>query len=209
MTEQINNPQKSARLVVLISGNGSNLQAIIDACHNNILPAEIVGVISNKAEAFGLERAKKSGIKAIVKTKSAAITREEYDEDLANTINELKPDWIVLAGWLRLLSKSFIQHFPNKIVNLHPALPGMFPGLDAIEKAFNAYQNKEIAHTGVMIHLVSDESVDAGPLLAQEIVAILPNDSLETLTERTHAVERKLLVNTLINLLNAEDDIST
>ena len=102
---------------------------------------------------------------------------------------------------MRLLSMSFLSHFPNRVVNLHPALPGAFPGTEAIARAFEAYQRGEIQSTGVMTHLVPDEGVDAGPVLAQIELPITPQDTLETLSERVHQAEHQLLVQTLQQLI--------
>ncbi len=191
-----------SRLVVLISGNGSNLQAIIDACASGELPASIVSVISNKADAYGLTRAKNAGIEAIHFPKLEKETRQEYDSRLANYITTKLPDYIVLAGWMRILSSSFLSAFPNKVINLHPALPDTFPGTHAIERAFDAFQRDEIKHTGVMVHFVPDEGVDNGPVLATEIVPIHAEDTLESLEFRVHQTEHKLLVNTLRSVLS-------
>jgi len=191
-----------SRLVVLISGNGSNLQAIIDACASGELPASIVSVISNKADAYGLTRAKNAGIEAIHFPKLEKETRQEYDSRLANYITTKLPDYIVLAGWMRILSSSFLSVFPNKVINLHPALPDTFPGIHAIERAFEAFQRDEIKHTGVMVHFVPDEGVDNGPVLATEIVPIQAEDTLESLEFRVLQTEHKLLVNTLRSVLS-------
>jgi folate-dependent phosphoribosylglycinamide formyltransferase PurN len=106
----------------------------------------------------------------------------------------------VLAGWLRLLSKEFLDCFPGRVVNLHPALPGAFPGLHAVERAYEAYRRNQVTHTGVMVHLVPDEGVDDGPVLARESVPIYPADTLATLETRVHEVEHRLLVETLRQL---------
>ena len=190
-----------ARLVVLISGHGSNLQAILDACTSGELNAAVVAVISNRSEAFGLERARQTGIPALVLTKLKDQDRNTYDARLADLVLAYQPDWVVLAGWMRLLSMSFLSHFPNRVVNLHPALPGAFPGTEAIARAFEAYQRGEIQSTGVMTHLVPDEGVDAGPVLAQIELPITPQDTLETLSERVHQAEHQLLVQTLQQLI--------
>ncbi len=199
------------KLVVLISGNGSNLQAILDACASGQLEAQVAAVISNQPEAFGLERARRAGIPAhILEARSSkdpttrASLRQEYDERLAELAAHYDPTWVVLAGWMRLLSMAFLSRFPGRVINLHPALPGAFPGTHAIERALAAYRSGEIQYTGVMIHLVPDEGVDDGPLLAQEIVPILPDDSLESLEERLHAVEHRLYVAVLCRLTRRE-----
>ncbi len=188
------------RLVVLISGNGSNLQAILDACANGELNARVVAVISNKADAFGLTRARRANVPAMVKTKPRAQDRRVYDAELAELVAQFEPDFVILAGWMRILSSAFLDKFPNRVINLHPALPDTFPGTHAIERAFDAFQRGEISHTGVMVHLVPDEGVDSGPVLTQEIVPIEKDDTLESLETRIHQVEHRLLVNTLKGL---------
>ena len=186
-----------SRLVVLISGNGSNLQAILDACKSGALNAEVVSVISNKLDAYGLVRAKDAGVEAVHFPKLENESRSDYDARLAVYVSTCLPDYIILAGWMRILSSSFLSSFPNRVINLHPALPGTFPGTNAIERAYEAYQRGEIQHTGVMVHLVPDEGVDNGPVLATEIVPIYKDDTLELLETRIHETEHTLLVNTL------------
>jgi phosphoribosylglycinamide formyltransferase-1 len=154
-------------------------------------------VISDKANAFGLERARRSNVLAIVKAKPKDQDRREYDTELADLVASYQPDWIVLAGWMRLLSSNFLNRFPQRVINLHPALPGTFPGTHAIERAWEAYRRGEIDRTGVMVHFVPDEGVDSGPVIAQEIVMIQSDDTLESLEERIHEVEHQLLVETL------------
>jgi len=195
------------RLVILISGNGSNLQAILDACASGELAAQVVAVVANKAEAYGLERARRAQVPAIVKLKRADQTRAAYDAELAEVVAAYAPDWIVLAGWMRVLSMNFLGRFPQRVINLHPALPGQFPGTHAIERAFEAYQRGELTHTGVMVHLVPDEGVDSGPVLAQADVPISPDDTLATLEARVHQVEHPLLVNTLKEVVREESQI--
>jgi formyltetrahydrofolate-dependent phosphoribosylglycinamide formyltransferase len=194
----------TARLVVLISGNGSNLQAILDACKSGELNSQVVTVISNKADAYGLIRAKNAGAEAVHFPKLQNETRQEYDKRLSDYVTIKQPDYIILAGWMRILSSAFLSSFPNKVINLHPALPDTFPGTHAIERAFEAYHRGEIQHTGVMIHLVPDEGVDNGPVLATEIVPIQKEDTLETLEARVHQTEHVLLVNTLKKILEAK-----
>jgi formyltetrahydrofolate-dependent phosphoribosylglycinamide formyltransferase len=192
------------KLVVLISGNGSNLQAIIDAIEAGTLPAEIACVVSNKADAFGLQRAEQQHIPTAIFRRRKGISRRDYDEDLGRFVAALEPDYVILAGWMLILSMDFLRFFPSRVVNLHPALPGQFPGTHAIERAFEAYRRGEIAHTGIMVHLVPDEGVDDGPLLASEVVPINPDDSLETLEARIHAAEHRLLVETVCRLAAGE-----
>ena len=191
----------TARLVVLISGNGSNLQAILDACKSGELNAEIVSVISNKADAYGLTRAKDAGVNAIHFPKQPNESRQDYDACLADYVSTCLPDYVILAGWMKVLTSSFLNHFPSRVVNLHPALPETFPGTHAIERAFEAYQRGEIEHTGIMVHLVPDEGVDNGPVLATEIVPINKDDTLEILETRVHQTEHTLLIKTIKELL--------
>ncbi|KAG0056651.1 hypothetical protein BGZ83_004176 [Gryganskiella cystojenkinii] len=186
------------RVVVLISGTGSNLQALIDAIANGTLQAEIPLVISNRSKVFGLERAAKAGIPtkvlALKPYTTAGKPRTEYDADLAQLILGAKPDLVVLAGFMHILSPAFLDQFPSTpLINLHPALPGQFDGARAIERAFEAFQKGEIKRTGVMVHRVIQE-VDGGePLLVKE-VEIKPEDDLAALQERIHQVEHVLLV---------------
>ena len=190
-----------SRLVVLISGHGSNLQAILDACASGELPASVVSVISNKATAYGLTRAKNAGVETIYFPKKENESRRDYDARLAIYVSTCLPDYVILAGWMRILSSSFLSSFPNRVINLHPALPGMFPGIHSIERAFEAYQRGDIKHTGVMVHLVPDEGVDNGPVLGQQEIHFESTESLEQFETRVHDIEHKLLVNTLKNIL--------
>lgn len=193
-----------SRLVILISGHGSNLQAIFEACTSAELHASVVSVISNKADAYGLARARNAGVEAIYFAKQENETRNEYDTRLAELVVTKHPDYIILAGWMHILTSSFLNHFQNRVINLHPALPNMFPGTHAIERAFVSYQRGEIEHTGVMIHLVPDEGVDNGPVLGQQEIHFQPGESLEEFEERVHEVEHKLLVNTLKSILEPQ-----
>ncbi|MCG2786254.1 MAG: phosphoribosylglycinamide formyltransferase [Anaerolineae bacterium] len=187
----------SAKLVVLISGTGSNLQAVLDACAGTVLPASVVAVISNKSDAYGLVRAKNADVPAIAFPLADGESRRDYDTRLAALVASYEPDYVVLAGWMRLLTSNFLSVFQNRVINLHPALPGTFPGTHAIERAYEAFQRREIDHTGIMVHLVPDEGVDNGPVLATEIIPILPDDTLESLETRVHQAEHRLLVETL------------
>jgi phosphoribosylglycinamide formyltransferase-1 len=193
--------RRAGRLVVLVSGNGSNLQAILDACASGRLPAGVVAVISNNAGAFALERARMAQVPALTALKRKAQSRAEYDAALAEQVAAYRPDWVVLAGWMRVLSVAFLDRFPQRVVNLHPALPGAFPGTHAIERAFEAFRAGEIHQTGVMVHLVPDEGVDSGPVLAQVVVPFRADDTLAALEARIHAAEHRLLVETLERLV--------
>ena len=191
----------TARLVVLASGHGSNLQAVLDACGDGRIAAQVHAVVSDRADAYALERAETAGVTALRMAKRADETRAGYDARLAEAVATFAPDWVVLAGWLRLLSMSFLREFPGRVINLHPALPGEFVGLHAIEQAWRSGHDR----TGVTVHLVPDEGVDDGPVLATVIVPIHARESLDALTARVHAAEHQLLVETLIHLCQSRD----
>jgi formyltetrahydrofolate-dependent phosphoribosylglycinamide formyltransferase len=194
------------RIAVLVSGNGSNLQAILDAVEADKLPGiEVALVVSNRKEAYGIQRAIQHGVPLVyfplAPYTKAGRPRRQYDADLAAMIQSLGVTWIVQAGWMHVLSTAFLERFPSRVVNLHPALPGTFPGTHGIERAYEAFRQGQITHTGVMVHLVPDEGVDVGPVVAQEIVPIQLDDTLETLETRIHATEHRLLVQALRDLV--------
>ena len=192
------------RLVILISGSGSNLQAILDAVAAGRITAGPSLVVSNRKNAYGLVRAENAGVPTAYfpfkPYRDAGKLREEYDADLAGLIRPYQPDLIILAGWMHILSAAFLNHFPNKVINLHPALPGQFAGTHAIQRAYEAYQRGEIEHTGCMVHVTIPE-VDAGPVIAQAEVPILPSDSLADLETRMHQAEHTLLVTAVQSVL--------
>jgi phosphoribosylglycinamide formyltransferase 1 len=185
------------RLAVLISGNGSNLQALINACQQEEINAEIVVVCSNKKDAYGLIRAANANIPGIYHPYIKNSDRSTYDAALAQHIMAYQPDLIILAGWMRKLSMAFLAHFPNKVINIHPALPDTFPGTHAIERAYEAFRRGEIKESGVMIHYVPDEGVDNGPVIGKEVVPIHENDTLESFETKIHQTEHRLYVEAL------------
>lgn len=188
------------RLVVLVSGNGSNLQAILDACESGILAAEVVAVVSNKHSVKALERAESAGIPAVVVSAVAGETRDEYDTRLTSVVSSFMPDFVVLAGYMRILSMEFLSWFPGQVINLHPSLPGDIVGVGAIEKAYAEFQSGLRDHSGVMVHFVPDEGVDNGPVLASARVEIAHDDTLVTFEEKMHRLEHKLLIEVLREL---------
>jgi len=190
----------SARLVVLASGSGSNLQAIIDACVTGTIDGSIVGVVTNRIDAFALERADAAGIDTELVTRLEDEERRAYDVRLAGAVGSFEPDWVVLAGWMRILTSNFLDHFPDQVVNLHPALPGELPGIRAIERAWDEALAGERSESGVMVHLVPDEGVDDGPVLATRAVPIDPSGTLEAFAAAVHDTEHELLVETLAGL---------
>lgn len=185
------------RLVVFISGSGTNLQALIDACAVGSIRAEIVLVVSNRKDAYGLERARQAGIETLYfplkPYKEAGKSREDYDADLAAQVQAVDADLVVLAGWMHILSPAFLDQFPRQVINLHPALPGEYPGVKAMERAYEAAQRSETDHSGVMVHYAIP-AVDAGDVIIQSVVPILPQDSFAAFKNRMHATEHQLIV---------------
>ncbi len=193
----------TAKLVVLASGNGSNLQAILDATGDGTLDARVAAVISDNPDAFALERARALAIPAVAMARQPGEDRAAYDTRLAEAVKLFDPAVVVLAGFMRLLSMHFLKDMNAPVVNVHPALPGAFPGLHAIERAHAASLEDGLTHTGVMIHLVPDEGVDDGPVLATATVPIVFGDTVDTLSLRIHHTEHLLLVLALRNLVDS------
>ncbi|KAB2852208.1 MAG: phosphoribosylglycinamide formyltransferase [Anaerolineae bacterium] len=181
------------RLCILISGSGSNLQALIDAIHAGDIAAEIVLVVSNRQTAYGLERARQAGIPTFYAPFKKNQDRQRYDADLVGQIKDYQVDLIVLAGWMHILSSAFLEAFPQRVINLHPALPGMFSGTHAIERAYQAYQDGAITESGCMVHYAIPE-VDMGDVIQQAVVPILPSDTLADFETRMHQTEHQILV---------------
>ena len=172
------------RLVVLISGNGSNLQAIIDNIAKHNLPAEIVAVISNKAEAYGLERAKKAGIEQRVLSHLDFTDRKQYDLALKELIDGFQPDLIILAGFMRILSNEFVEHYLNKMMNVHPSLLPKYKGLNTHQRVIDAGDKEH----GCSVHFVTPE-LDDGPVILQATIPVKDGDTAETLATRVHEQE--------------------
>ncbi len=200
----------TSRLVVLATGSGSNLQAILDACADGTLAAEVVLVVVNRRTAYAADRAAAAGVPSVYRPMGPfreAVpddprrARERYDAALAAEIADVRPDLIVQAGWMHLFTSAFLDRFPGMVVNLHPALPGAFPGAHAIDDAWAAHETDGLDHTGVMVHLVPDEGVDDGPVLASQRVPITADDTRETLEARLHEVEHELFVATIADYL--------
>jgi phosphoribosylglycinamide formyltransferase 1 len=178
---------KKARLVVLISGGGSNLQSFIDACENGSLNAEVAAVISNKVGVKGLERAAKANIPGIVIDHRAFDCREEFDENLAELIESFNPDLVVLAGFMRILTPDFVTRFLGKLINIHPSLLPAYPGLHTHQRAIDA-GDKE---AGATVHFVTPE-LDGGPSVLQARVAVKTGDSADDLAARVLGYEHQI-----------------
>jgi phosphoribosylglycinamide formyltransferase-1 len=177
----------TARLGVLISGRGSNLQSIIDAIGAGELDATIGVVISNRAAAAGLERARAAGIETLHLPSRPFVTRDEYDRALAAELTARTIDLVCLAGFMRLVGAPMLEAFPDRILNIHPSLLPSFPGLEA--------QRQALAHgvrvSGATVHLVTGE-LDGGPIVLQSAVAVLDDDTVETLSARILIEEHRL-----------------
>jgi phosphoribosylglycinamide formyltransferase 1 len=173
-----------ARLVVLISGNGSNLQAIIDHCRTQWLPAEIVLVVSNDPNAFGLTRAREAGIPTVARSHKDFPDREAFDQMLIENIQAYRPDWVVLAGFMRILTPSFIHAFEKRLINIHPSLLPKYQGLHTHQRALDAGDSQH----GCTVHFVTPE-LDAGPIIGQASTDVSPTDTIDTLKTKVHELE--------------------
>ena len=193
----------TARLAILASGSGSNLQAIVDGCNAGVIDATVCGVVSDRIDAYALVRADREGLATELVAVGPEEPRRDYDTRLAGAVASFEPDWVVLAGWMRLLTTAFLDHFAQRVVNLHPALPGDLPGLHAIERAWSEAISGERVESGVMVHLVPDEGVDDGPVLATRRVPIDTSGTLESFAATIHDVEHELLVETLADMCTA------
>ena len=185
------------RIVVLVSGEGTNLQAIINSSKNNLLPLNICGVISDK-ECNALVRANNNGINTYnISYKNK--TQEDFDLEVGDVIEKLNVHLVILAGYMRVITNKLIERFDN-IINIHPALPGKYPGINSIERAYNDFLNNKTKKTGVMVHKVI-EKVDAGQVIDYVEIDINGDDTLESLTKRVKQVEKPLLLNSIMKVL--------
>lgn len=175
------------RVVVLISGSGSNLQALIDACAQPDYPADVVAVISNKAEAYGLTRAQNSGIATDVLDHRSFSSREAFDAALRELIDGYSPDLVVLAGFMRILTPEFVIHYLGRMLNIHPSLLPLYPGLHTHRRALGAGDKTH----GATVHFVTPE-LDGGPAVIQAVVPIEPGDTEEILAKRVLVQEHKI-----------------
>ena len=174
------------KIVVLISGNGSNLQAILDATLSGKINGKICGVISNKASAYGIERAKQAEIPTFIFSRKQFESNQAMDKAIAIQIEALEADLIVLAGYMKILTSEFTQRFEGKILNIHPSLLPKYPGLNTYQRAIEAGDNEH----GMSIHFVNEE-VDGGAIVLQAKVPIYPEDSIEELMARVHEQEHR------------------
>lgn len=175
------------RIVVLISGNGSNLQAIIDACKLKKINGTLSAVFSNKADAFGLERAREAGIPAHALTASQFADRAAFDRELIQEIDAYAPDLVVLAGYMRILSPEFVAHFSGRLINIHPSLLPKYPGLNTHRQVL---ENGDEEH-GTSVHFVTDE-LDGGPVILQAKIPVFEGDDEDEITARVQHQEHAI-----------------
>jgi phosphoribosylglycinamide formyltransferase-1 len=186
-------------IVVLISGSGSNLQAILDAIDQGQLNARICGVLSNRADAYGLIRAQAHGIATAVIAHGDFTDRDSFDQAMQQKIDAWQPDIVALAGFMRILTSGFVQHYAGRLLNIHPSLLPHYKGLHTHRRALEAGEREH----GCSVHFVTTE-LDGGPVIAQAVVPVLPSDTEETLQQRVHASEHRLYPQTLIWLAQGD-----
>lgn len=177
----------TCNLVVLISGNGSNLQAIIDSINAGQCPATIKAVISNKTDAYGLERAKKAGIAVHALDHRQYKDRQNFDNALIELIDQYQPNLVVLAGFMRILTPHFVNHYLGHLINIHPSLLPKYPGLNTHQRALDAADTEH----GCSIHFVTPQ-LDGGPVIIQASTPIAPDITLEILQDQVHYLEHKI-----------------
>lgn len=180
-------PARPQRLAILISGRGSNMHALVEACEREAWPAEIVGVISNRPEAAGLAWAAARGLPGFALDHKAAPSREAFDAQLAETLDALRPDWVLLAGYMRILTPGFVARFAGRMLNIHPSLLPAYPGLYTHRRAVE----DGVVWAGCTVHEVTAE-LDHGPLLGQAAVPLRPDDDEERLAARVLRAEHRL-----------------
>jgi len=183
------------RLAVLLSGRGSNFEAIHQAIADGVLPAQIVCVISNRPDAPGIARARDLGYDAHVIDHKTFASRAAHEDAVLRVLDAAKPDYIALAGYMRLLSEAFVARWRHRILNIHPSLLPSFPGVDAQTQAFDY----GVKVAGCTVHFV-DEHLDAGPILVQRVVEVRDDDSAETLAARILVEEHAAYVEALVKL---------
>jgi phosphoribosylglycinamide formyltransferase 1 len=187
------------KIAVLISGSGSNLQAILDCIASGELNAQVCGVLSNKVEAYGLSRAANYNIPVAVISHRDFADREAFDAAMMKQIDEWAPDVIVLAGFMRILTPGFVTHYEGRLLNIHPSLLPKYKGLHTHKRALEAGDTEH----GCSVHFVTPE-LDGGPVIAQAVVPVLAGDSEARLTERVHKSEHRLYPQVLVWMANGE-----
>ncbi len=177
------------KVAVLVSGRGSNLQALIDAVNSKELNVEICLVLSDKADAYALERAHRHGIPTAVVQRKGYSNKEEFQKAILEEVKSYGAELVVLAGFMRILGRTFLSSFPNRVINIHPALLPAFPGIDAQRQALDY----GVKFSGCTVHFV-DEGMDSGPIIAQRIVPVMDDDDRDALADRILEQEHLLIV---------------
>ncbi|MEM0553193.1 MULTISPECIES: phosphoribosylglycinamide formyltransferase [Aeromonas] len=175
------------RILVLISGNGSNLQAVLDHCASGKIAGEVVGVISNKADAYGLIRAQEVGVATATLSQQQFASREEYDAALLALMADYQPDLVVLAGFMRILSPQLVRHFAGRMINIHPSLLPKYQGLHTHQRAIDAGDSEH----GASVHFVTEE-LDGGPVILQASVPIFEGDDADEVAARVQVQEHSI-----------------
>jgi len=186
-------------IVILISGRGSNMVSIVNAVHDGTLPVTVAAIISNRPDAAGLDFAKQAGIDTAVIDHKAFESREQFDQILAQEIDNYSPELVVLAGFMRILTAEFVEHFAKKLINIHPSLLPKFTGLNTHQRAIDAGEKEH----GASIHFVTAE-LDAGPVILQARVPVLENDTNVTLAARVLKQEHKLYPDAIKQLVTGK-----
>ena len=188
MNGRINGQMTSMkRILVLISGSGSNLQAVLDGCAGGKIAGQVVGVISNKADAYGLVRAREAGVATAILTQQQFASREEYDAALLALMADYQPDLVVLAGFMRILSADLVRHFAGRMINIHPSLLPKYQGLHTHQRAIEAGDDEH----GASVHFVTEE-LDGGPVILQARVPIFEGDSADEVAARVQVQEHSI-----------------
>lgn len=188
------------RIAVFASGNGSNLQALIDAIGQGKLRAEIKLVVSDRPDCHALQRARSAGIAVLAFEPADFRDKAHYEGVIAEELAKSRVEYLVLAGYMRLIGSTLLQLYPRRIINIHPSLLPHFPGKDAIGRALAA----GVAETGVTVHYV-DEGIDTGPVIAQERIAVVPGEGRADLEQKIHAVEHRLYPQVLRQIFQEEE----
>lgn len=190
-----------ARLVILISGRGSNMRSIVDACHSGTLSASPVAVISNRPDAAGLEFASSENIATHVIDHTQYDSREAFDQSMIEAIDKYQPDYVILAGFMRILTAEFVEHYAGKLINIHPSLLPKFKGLHTHQRAIEAGEKEH----GASVHFVTAE-LDDGPVILQAKVPVLEDDTADTLAARVLEQEHTLYPAAIQKLVNDKTD---
>lgn len=187
------------KIAILVSGNGTNMQNLINDCHNGRIPAQALLVITDNPAAGAIARARNYGVKTVVVDRKAYSAKADFEMEIMKRIDGEGIDYIVLAGFMRILSPEFVRKYKGKIINVHPSLLPAFPGAHGIKDAFDA----KVKETGVTVHYV-DEGVDTGQIILQKKVSVTPEDTLETLEAKVHAAEYEIYPEALRKILRRE-----